>query len=67
MHLTIERFLTTICSSFQSALEIVNVFEHGENIIFAVHLTHYIMYLPFIESNIKITTYIYRRTNKFPA
>ena len=36
---------------FQSALAIFNVFEHGENIIFAVHLTNYKMYLPFTESN----------------
>ena len=50
--------------NFQSALAI-NVFEHGKNIIFAVHLTSYKMYLPFIEFNIKITTYIY--TDKFPA
>ena len=33
--------------NFQSALAIFNVFEHGENIIFAVHLTNYKMYLTF--------------------
>ena len=47
-----------LLKSFQSALTISYVFEHGENIIFAAHLTHYIMYLTFVESNIKITTYI---------
>ena len=54
---------------FQSALAIFNIFEHGEYIIFAVHLTNYKMdlHVPFIESDIKITTYIYRRTGKFPA
>ena len=52
---------------FQLALAIFYILEHGEYIIFAVHLTNYKMDLPFIESDIKITTYIYRRTGKFPA
>ena len=43
----------------QSALAIFDIFEHGEYIIFAVHLTNYKMYLHFIESYIKITTYTY--------
>ena len=33
--------------NFQSALAIFNVFEYGENIIFAVHLANYKMYLTF--------------------
>ena len=67
MHLTIDsqpRFAKKASNQPWKYLMSLNT---AENIIFAVHLTHYIMYLPFTESNIKITTYIYRGTDKFPA